>query len=296
MSLSNPPFVHPQTSRSEFVRVRGLRYHLRRWGDAGKPLLMLGHGLLDASATFEELVQPLLTDCQVIAPDWRGLGYSEWPVDGYWFADYVADLDALVDHCAGTAPLWLLGHSMGGQIMSLYAGLKPQRVAKLILLDSLLIPDMPSELAPQRLRHWLQQLKEPRAAKTYDSFATLATRIRRQHPQLSDAAALLVAQRWAAADGRGRVRLLADPRHSLNMPGLYRVAESMAVWRQIQASTLFIDGGASPMRQALGTAEMAARRACFSRRREQVLEGVGHMIHFEAPQQAAALILPFLRE
>src|SRR3546814_7869023 len=85
-------------SQSEFVRIRGLRYHVRRWGDRHKPLLLLGHGFLDASATFDDLAQGLLDVCQVVAPDWRGLGYSEWPVDGYWFADYIADLDALVQH------------------------------------------------------------------------------------------------------------------------------------------------------------------------------------------------------
>ena len=83
------------TSRSEFLRVRGLRYHLRRWGDARLPLLFLGHGFLDVSATFEPLVAPLLDRWQVIAPDWRGFGHTEWPQEGYWFHDYVADLEAI---------------------------------------------------------------------------------------------------------------------------------------------------------------------------------------------------------
>ena len=42
------------------VLARGLRYHLRRWGDERLPMLFLGHGFLDVSATFEPLVAPLL--------------------------------------------------------------------------------------------------------------------------------------------------------------------------------------------------------------------------------------------
>jgi pimeloyl-ACP methyl ester carboxylesterase len=284
------------TSRSEFVRARGLRHHIRRWGDPGRPLLVLGHGFLDASATFEDLVQPLLATCQVLAPDWRGLGYSEWPADGYWFADYVADLDVLIDHYAGdSAPLWLAGHSMGAQVASLYAGLKPGRVAKLILLDGLFTPDMPAPLAPDRYRRWLKQLRMPMRAKTYASFEALAERIRVQHPQLSAGRALFVAHGWGADDGRGRVRLLADPRHRLNMPTLYRAAESMAIWRQIRAPTLFIDGSASNLHALISAEERAARRACFTQREETLVEGAGHMLHFDAPQRTGERMADFLR-
>lgn len=283
-------------SRSEFVRIRGLRYHVRRWGDPRQPLLILGHGFLDASATFAPLVAPLLDVCQVLMPDWRGLGYTQWPVDGYWFADYVADLDALVEHYAGeSAPLWLAGHSMGAQVASLYAGLRPERVSRLILLDGLFTPDMPPTLAADRYRRWLRQLRLPMRAKTYASFEALAERIRLQHPQLSAAQALFVARGWAADDGRGRVRLLADPRHRLNMPTLHRAAESMAIWRQIRAPTLFIDGSASNLHALISAEERAARRACFAQREESIVEGAGHMLHFDAPQRTGELMADFLR-
>ncbi|WP_028080311.1 alpha/beta fold hydrolase [Solimonas soli] len=285
------------TSRSDFVRIRGLRYHVRRWGAPDKPLLILGHGLLDASATFENLVQPLLDACQVVAPDWRGLGYTEWPADGYWFADYVADLDALVDHYAGTdAPIRLVGHSMGAQIVSLYAGLKPSRVEKLVVIDGLASPDAAPEQAPERYRRWLRQLRMPMRAKTYASFAALAERVRVQHPQLSEARALFVARGWGCEDGRGRVRLLADPRHRLSMPALYRAAESKEIWKQITAPTLFVDGGASPFMAMLSPEERAARRACFARREETVIDGAGHMLHFDRPQQTGERLAAFLRD
>lgn len=283
-------------SQSEFVRIRGLRYHVRRWGDRRKPLLLLGHGFLDASATFEDLANELLDVCRVMAPDWRGLGYSEWPADGYWFADYIADLDALVQHYGkDDAPIWLAGHSMGAQVVSLYAGLQPQRVSKLVILDGLFIPDSAPSQSVVRYRRWLMQLRQPMRAKTYASFAALAERIRVQHPQLSEARALFVAHGWGAADGKGRVRLQADPRHRLNMPGLFRVEESMAIWREVRAPTLFIDGENSFGLSAITAEERAARRACFGDHQEVVIADAGHMLHFDAPLATARAMAAFLK-
>ena len=85
-----------KASASRFVDVRGLSYHVRTWGDASARKLFLLHGWMDVSASFQFMVDALVGDWHVLAPDWRGFGLSETPQDGYWFLDYVADLDALV--------------------------------------------------------------------------------------------------------------------------------------------------------------------------------------------------------
>ncbi|MCK9193117.1 MAG: lysophospholipase, partial [Nevskia sp.] len=107
-------------SRSEFLRVRDLRHHVRRWGDADGAKLVLLHGWLDVSASFQELVAALIggqtQSWQVLAPDLRGFGYTEWPQEGYWFQDYLGDLDGLLDHYVPNEPVVLVGHSMGAQI------------------------------------------------------------------------------------------------------------------------------------------------------------------------------------
>lgn len=282
-------------SRSEFVRLRGLRLHVRRWGDEARPALFLLHGWFDVSASFEFLVQPLLADFQVLAPDWRGFGLSEWPQDGYWFPDYIADLEALLDHY-GPQPQRLIGHSMGGQAASLYAGLRPQRLRRLALLDTLLLPDTAPELAPARLRQWLDELRRDPVDPTYDGFDELAARVRRQHPRLDPSRALFVARCWGAARADGRIGLLADPRHRRTSAMLYRAAESKAVWREVSAPTLFLDGADSPLRKRLGEQELAERRACFRDRREIVLADCGHMLHFDAPQAAGEALRAFFLE
>lgn len=283
------------TSRSEFIRVRGLRHHIRRWGAPGLPLLFLGHGWLDVSATFEPLAAALADRWQVLAPDWRGFGHSQWPQDGYWFPDYVADFEAIAEHYSPEAPLTLVGHSMGAQILSLYAGLRPARVAQLVCLDGLFLPDMPAEGSPKRVVKWLDQLKAPGGKdKTYDSFEFLASRVRVQHPQLSPEKSLFIARCWGQQDGRGRIRLLADPKHRMNGPLSYRAAESLAAWSRVTAPTLFLDAGRSLLGKAISAEERKLRMACFRDRQERVIAEAGHMLHFDAPEETARLIGDFL--
>jgi pimeloyl-ACP methyl ester carboxylesterase len=284
------------SSRSDFLRARGIRHHIRRWGQPDRPMIFLGHGFLDVSATFEPLVAALLDATagryQVLAPDWRGFGYTEWPQDGYWFQDYVADLDAFVRHYSPDAPLTLVGHSMGAQIVSLYAGLRPERVQKLVLLDGVTLPDMPSTVAPKRFRHWLDQLQDTPRERRYPSFEDLAGRVQRQHPQLSAEHALFVARCWGREDGRGRITLCADPRHHRHGPGLYHAEDSNAIWREITADTLFIDAGKSQI--PMPPEQRTARLACYRRHAVEVIAEAGHMLHFDAPRDTAQRLAAFL--
>lgn len=281
-------------SRSEFIGVRGLRYHLRRWGDASAPLLVMTHGWLDVSATFDPVAQRLAArGLQVLMPDWRGFGDSEWPQDGYWFPDYVADLDAVVDQCAPGAPILLAGHSMGAQVVSIYAGLRPSRVRRLAILDGLFLPDSDLRTAPKAYARWLDDVRIGSRAPTYASHEALADRVQKHHPYLSAERCAFVARCWGELQADGRVHLRSDPRHLLTMPRLYRQAESDAIWAQITAETLFVDGTRSSFAQGLPAEEIARRRALFRQHRAAVIEGAGHMLHFEAPEALARVLADF---
>ena len=124
--------------RNQFVPIRNLRYHVLTWGDPapGKVPLVMVHGWMDVAASYQFVVDALRDDHYVIAPDWRGYGLTEVPHgDNYWFPDYLADLDFLLDHFSPETPVNLVGHSMGGNIAMLYAGSRPQRIRKLVNLE-----------------------------------------------------------------------------------------------------------------------------------------------------------------
>ena len=164
--------------------MRGLRYHVRTWGEPGARKLVLLHGWMDVSASFQFLVDALASDWQVLAPDWRGFGLSEWPHDGYWFADYVADLDGLVRVLAPDGPVDIAGHSLGGNVALLYAGLRPARVRKVVSLDGFGIPGEGPEAAPKKFAAWLDALEDSPALAPYRDLAAVADRLQKNNRRL----------------------------------------------------------------------------------------------------------------
>lgn len=287
-------------SGSEFLRVNGLRVHVRRFGAAESIPLFVLHGWMDASASFVPLIDRLLFHfpgrLQVIAPDWRGHGYSEWAKSGYRIADYVADLDTLMGYYAANQPSIVIGHSMGANIAALYAGLYPKRIMGLACLDGFNLPDMSPQKAPSRYRNWLAQTKNLPRNRVYPDFEALALRIARHHPRLSIEMTRHVARCWAAENGAGQVRLLADPQHRLRGPNLYRVAEAKAIWRLVRARTLLLQSGESEHHGAITAVERRRRHACFRDRCVEEFPGVGHLLHFEDPQGVAHRMANFLKE
>ena len=56
-------------SRSSFLTLRGVRYHVRTWGSPQRRLLVLLHGWMDVSASLQFLVDALEEDWHCVAPD-----------------------------------------------------------------------------------------------------------------------------------------------------------------------------------------------------------------------------------
>ena len=223
-----------QPSRSEFLTVRGLRCHVRHWGRDGAPKLFMLHGWMDVSASFQFVVDELRGDWHVIAPDWRGFGLSQrGGADTYWFPDYLADLDAILRHYAPDAAVDLLGHSMGGNVVGLYAGARPERIRKLVNLEGFGLRDATPEQAPARYAKWLDELQEPPSMRGYPTLAAVAARLQKTNPRLTDDKAALLAPHWSAQNDAGDWEILGDPVHKQASPLLYRVEEMLACWRRI---------------------------------------------------------------
>ena len=287
-----------KTNRSVFVDIRGLRYHCRIWGEAGRSKLFMLHGWMDVSASFQFLVDALQADWQGIAPDWRGYGLSAWgPADSYWFPDYMGDLDRLLAHFEPEQPAMLIGHSMGGNIASLYAGVRPERVSRLVNLEGFGMRRSEPSKAPQRYAKWLTQLAGKPRFRDYADFAELAGRMRTSNPRLSEARSLYLAQHWGKQNAAGRVELRSDPAHKLINPVSYQLEEAMACWRNVAAPVLWIDGAESRTmeRMRIDAGDHDARKASFRQLSAQTIAGAGHMLHHDQPERLAAMIETFLR-
>jgi pimeloyl-ACP methyl ester carboxylesterase len=193
-----------EASRSEFVPIRNLQYHVRIWGEptAGQPPLVMVHGWMDVGASYQFVVDALAQDRWVIAPDWRGYGLtSGGGADNYWFPDYLADLDFLLDHYSPGAPVDLVGHSMGGNVVMLYAGVRPERIRRLINLEGF---GMPATRPPRRrgaMRNGWTRSRRCTAAKWRSSptttLAGVARRLMKTNPRLSQDKADWLARHWA---------------------------------------------------------------------------------------------------
>jgi pimeloyl-ACP methyl ester carboxylesterase len=272
--------------------------HLTRWGPSpsqGVPPLLLLHGWQDTGDTFQFMVDAFERDWPLAAPDWRGFGRSEWAQGGYWFPDYLADLDALLEQLSPALPIHIVGHSMGGNVAALYAGLRPQRVRCLVNLEGFGLPRTRPEQAPENLRKWLDQVKAVPPLKNYDSFEQLASIIRLRYPRFSEAQSAFIAKVWAKREADGRVHLLGDARHRWVNPVLYRREETEACWRAIKAPMLMLIGEHSDFRRRLGAdGTEEAFRAIISDLEIAFIAGAGHMLHIEKPDLVAARVENFL--
>lgn len=287
-------------SRSEFIPVRGLSYHVRHWGSEHAPKLFMLHGWMDVSASFQFVVDCLQRDWHVIAPDWRGFGMTKNPgVDCYWFADYLGDLDAILEHYSPEQPVNLLGHSMGGNVACLYAGVRPARINKLINLEGFGMPATRPEQAPGRYAKWLDELRDPPAMRAYATQADIIARLQKTNPRLSDERATFLSGHWAMQNTQGEWQILGDPAHRLVSPILYRLEEVLACWQAIAAPVLWIEANDTEAWRWMGPKEDARaeidRRIRFIRNvRTATIHDAGHMLHHDQPQALAQLVEEFL--
>ena len=284
-------------SESLFFDIRGLRYHVRHWKGKSARKIVLLHGWMDVSASFQFLVDALSQDWDVYAPDWRGYGLTAWSgADNYWFPDYIGDLDALLERIQPGAPVDLVGHSLGGNVGGLYAGIRPERIARFVNLEGFGMPATRPEQAPKRYALWMKELREQAGWRPYASFAELADRLQKNNPRLRRDRAEFLAGHWGKEIEGGGVVLRSDPAHKLVNATLYRVDESRACWEKVTAPVLWIDAAESETlkRMWLTPGELAERRDAFKHLQHHTLADAGHMLHHDKPEEVAGLIEKFL--
>lgn len=288
-------------SESQFLTLRGLRHHVRIWpADAARPVagtLVLLHGWMDVSASFQFIVDLLEQNWRVLAPDWRGYGLSDRSsADCYWFADYLADLDQLLDRLLPDEPVRLVGHSMGGNVAMLYAGVRPGRIAKLLNLEGMGLPATEPDQAPDRYAQWLDELRQSREPRLFESVDALAARLMQNNPHLTQTRAGYLALHWGRPCPDGRVELAGDPAHRIVNPVLYRVEEALACWRKITAPVMLaVSERINDWHAFIESPEYKERLGVIPSLQTRKIEGAGHMMHHDRPDALARLIDEFMQ-
>ncbi|WP_416548027.1 alpha/beta fold hydrolase [Limnohabitans sp. DCL3] len=296
-------------SQSHWVPLRGCRYHLRQWGtpQPSSTPLVLAHGWMDVAASWQFMVDAFsptfVSQRPIIAMDWRGYGLTETaPTDSYWFPDYLADLDALLDHLYPGQAIDLVGHSMGGNVVMMYAGTRPERIRRLVNLEGFGMAATHAAQAPSRMTQWLDEVKAQRevdkALKPYADAAGVAARLMKTNRRLRRDQADWLAQHWARPGPDGQWRILGDSAHKVINPYLFRVEEALAMYQRISAPVLAVQASDDSLSQwwkgQYTLAEFHERLKSVPQLEKATLDDAGHMLHHDQPHALAHLLEAFL--
>ena len=179
---------------SHFFYSHRLKLQFWDWGTEGKPTMILVHGGLDHARNWDWVARALRDDFHVYAIDLRGHGNSQHaPGALYTIAEHVLDLSALADVInpkSQDAPIYIIGHSLGGIVSMVYTGTFPEKVKKLVSIEGLGPPPNHHIYAPasQRMRHWVEGIRktEKREPHSYPDLDAAVNRMKDANPHLSD--------------------------------------------------------------------------------------------------------------
>lgn len=145
----------PSGAREGTVAGAGVELRYLEWGEAKNPALVLLHGFMSHAHTWDTFSGAAAARFHVIALDQRGHGNSGWPHEpDYAPEHYAADLEAVIE-ALRLAPVVLVGHSMGGRSAAISAAAHPERVGKLVIVDT------PPEPPPLLRQMRAEALKNP---------------------------------------------------------------------------------------------------------------------------------------
>jgi pimeloyl-ACP methyl ester carboxylesterase len=288
-------YIATRAAQHQTQRIRELTFHFYRWPGANPDPVLLVHGWGDTGETFQ-FVADQMPGRTLIAFDARGFGRTQWPQDGYWFPDYLGDLDAIIEWLSPGKPIDLVGHSMGGNVALLYAGVRPARIRRVVSLEGFGMSRTTPADAPSRYREWLDELVGGTHFATYDDFAHFTKILGRRNPRTPPAHLDFVARSWGRERADGRIELRADPRHKRVNPVLYQREQAEACWKEVTAPVLMVAGDQSEFARRLSQELSRENLAVLFRDiNVETIAGAGHMMHHERPADVAELIEQALR-
>jgi esterase len=276
--LIGAAIAQPAPYQDRFITVNGLRIHYLDWGSPDKPPFIMLHGIGRVAHSFDHIAPRFNTRYHVIAMDMRGHGDSGWSPEGaYLVEDYVKDLEGMVEQL-NLHGLTLLGNSTGGRVVQVYAGLHPDRMARLVVED--VGPQRTNEIASAFARRVEQE--EKGWASEDELVASLM-----KNSKVSEELQRNYAHFGSKLREDGRVVWKRDP----NLVKGFVPTELWQYVSKIKCPTIYILGGASSivppdtqkrLKETLPSVEIVT------------MPGLGHYPHVEAPEDYLKIVTEFL--
>ena len=280
--MTHPTRFGCETARSRSLRVHGLTLHALEWGEPGRPALCFLHGGSAHAHWFDAVVPTFADRYHALSLDQRGHGASEWAPDpAYATEDFAGDLLGVLD-AMGWARVTLIGHSMGGHNAMAFSAWHPERVDRLVVVDSR--PSIP----PDRLQN--MHRRGDRGPMRHETLAS-ALRSFRLLPRETAADPRLLEHlaRQGIVERDGRFVYRFDPACN----GQRRPTDGSALLERITAPTLLVRGEHSPVLPREMAADMLGR---LPRARLVEIPGAYHHLVLDAPVAFATALDTFLRE
>ena len=285
------------TPRTRKITSSRLQLNITEWGDPSAPPLVLQHGGRDHGRSWDAVAAVFLDDYHVIVPDLRGHGDSDWSSDGaYDLVDHVQDFASVV-RALDLPPCPIIAHSLGGNIVSRFAGLYPDRVTKLVNIEGLgPSPELAAERAKRDPIDVLRKLIEQRMERSafvprrYPDFAAMVARFREANERLSPELAEHLARHAARVNEDGSVTPKHDPAMQEATPDIPTETKHR-LWAAISCPVLLVYGAQSWASNPAAD----GRAALFRDVRVEIFEDAGHWVHHDRQADFIALVRDFLR-
>lgn len=279
------------TSHSFFSQR--LRLHYLDWGNDDAPPLLLVHGNRDHCHNWDWVAERLRDRYHIIALDFRGHGDSQW-VKGssYSHTEFVYDLAQLI-HQQHLAPLSIIAHSLGGGVALRYAGVYPENIKKMVVIEGTGgPPSMYQRQSPHvRLREWIESARKVsgRLSKRYASLEDAFERMHEanSHLRLDQARHLTIHGSNQNEDGSYSWKF--DNYTHLMSPFDMSMDETRELWQRIEAPLLLISGSES----WLGASNHDPAEP-FQNARHVTIEDAGHWVHHDQLEEFLTVTSEFL--
>jgi pimeloyl-ACP methyl ester carboxylesterase len=225
--------------RTGFKSVNELKLNYIEWGDARDKTILLLHGFMGHAHVWDDLAADLSTHYRVLALDQRGHGDSGWSKNASYSIDsHFADISAFIESFS-LKKIILLGHSMGGRNAFFYTACAPEKVEKLLLVDTRLKNTLKSSNALRQ-----QAMSLPLQPKKLDEAERALLDL---YPYMNTETCKHIVKHGFAKKQNGRYVAKFDDRMSIQLKNAdYKTDDLWHLTNNVTCPTLLIRGKESP--------------------------------------------------